>query len=194
VAALVALMVVAGQANVIKSLLEEEEFSLRRVAQGIAAHGFAVVGYGVLFALAETVACLGAGFYATQVAPARPALGWCLSGFCLSAGLAVLLSGVYVLPARIYQSRAKRRVMRASAALAGAHPMATLGLVVLMAGYGIFLATPPGLLLFSTIPLVTLVCCAYELLARHYAEVPVFDENDHYLNRGFNDFLFPWKG
>lgn len=193
-AALLGALMMAGQACSIIALLEDEEFSLRRVAQGVVAHGPALIGFTVIFASAQTIIGLGAWFYATQVASVRPAVGLFLSGFCLSAGLAVLLSGIYVLPARINQRGSALRAWRTSAALAGKHPVLTLGLVVLMVVYGALMITPPGLLLFSTMPLVALVCCAYELLARHYATVPVFDENDIYLNRGFKDFLFPWKG
>jgi len=193
-AALLGTVATVGQAVLIKALLEDEECSLRRVVQGMAAHGPAWVGFATLFSMAEAVACLGAGFYAIRVTPTQPIVGLFLSGFCLSAGLAVLLSAVYILPALVYQRRPARQALRTSAILAGRHPVVTLGLVTLMAGYGVLLATPPGLVLFSTLPLVTLVCCAYELLARQYATVPVYDEDDHYLNRGFKDFLFPWKG
>jgi hypothetical protein len=193
-AALLGVMAMAGQATLIKSLLEDEEFSLRRGAQGMVAHGPALIGFAVIFALAEAIGGLGAGFYASQVAPTRPTLGLFLSGFCLSVGFAVLLSGLYVLPALVNQRGPALKALRTSAALAAKHPVLTLGLMVLVAGYGALMATPPGVILFSTLPPVTLVCCAYELLARHYATVPVYDEEDLYLNRGFKDFLFPWKG
>ena len=68
---------------------------------------------------------------------------------------------------------------------------------MLVAGLGLLLATLPGLLLFSSLPLVALACSAYELLARHHGAIegdPIFDEDDHYLNRSFKDFLFPWQG
>lgn len=192
--ALMSVVAVAGQASLIKALLEDEEFSLWRVAHGAMEHGPVLIGLAAIFASAEAIAGLGAWFYATQVAPARPVLGLLLCGFCLSAGVAVLLSGVYLLPALVNQRGPALKALRTSAALAGTHPLLTLGLVVLMAGYGALMATPPGLLLFSTLPPVTLACCAYELLARHYAVVPVYDEDDIHLNRGFKDFLFPWKG
>jgi len=44
---------------------------------------------------------------------------------------------------------------------------------------------------------VVLSSCAYEMLHRKYAAgeaAPRKDEDDDYLNRGFRDFLFPWKG
>jgi hypothetical protein len=46
--------------------------------------------------------------------------------------------------------------------------------------------------------LMAIVSSAYELLARTYAArdgaPPVDDAHDDYLNRGFRDLIFPWKG
>jgi hypothetical protein len=72
---------------------------------------------------------------------------------------------------------------------------------------------PVLLACFALAPLVVLQCAAYEMLSRRYAAVeaaraggglapgrhgPVrvdFDDaNDDYLNRGFRDLIFPWKG
>lgn len=192
--ALIGVVALAGQATLIKALLEGEECSLRRVANGMSAHGPALIGLAVTLTSVEAIAGMGTWFYAMQVTPTRPVLGLFLSGFCLSVGLAISFSGTYVLPALVNQRGSALKALRTSAALAGTHWVVTLGLVVMMAGYGAFMATPPGLLLFSTLPPVTLACCAYELLARHYATVPVYDEDDIYLNRGFKDLLFPWKG
>lgn len=194
---------VAGQATLIGALLDGEEFSLRRVVSGAASHGPRALGLALLFAATGAVAGTGFWFYTTQVWPSRPVLGPILAGLCLSAGVAVLLSGVYVLPALVNQRGPARKALRTSLALAGKHPVLTPGLLAMMAGQGLLLVTPPGLLLLSSLPLVALACCAYELLARHYGagrlpgaaeRGPVFDEEDIFLNRGFKDFLFPWKG
>ncbi len=196
-------MAVVGQASLIAALLDGEEFSFRRVISGVVIHGPRALGLAALFALALFVAMLGAWFYANRVMPARPTVGLLLSGLCLSGAVALLLSGVYALPALVNQRGTALRALRTSFMLAGGHPVLTPGLLVLMMAQGLLLATPPGMLLLSTMPLVALVCCAYELLARHHAADegegpgeagPTPDEEDIFLNRGFKDILFPWKG
>lgn len=202
-AALLGVMAVAGQATLIAALLDGEEFSFRRVISGVVAHGPRALGLVALFALAFIVAMLAAWFYANRVMPARPTVGLLLSGLCLSGAVALLMSGVYALPALANQRGTAFRALRTSFVLAGRHPVLTPGLMVLMLAQGLLLATPPGMLLLSTMPLVALACCAYELLARHHAANegaapgeagPTPDEEDIFLNRGFKDILFPWKG
>jgi hypothetical protein len=202
-AALLGVLAVAGQATLIVALLDGEDFSFRRVIFGVVAHGPRALGLAALFALALFIAILAARFYANRVLPVRPSVGLLLSGLCLSGGAALLLSGVYVLPALVNQRGTALRALRTSLVLAGRHPVLTPGLLVLMLAQGLLLATPPGVMLLSTMPLVALVCCAYELLARHHAASeggapgdtgPTPDEEDIFLNRGFKDILFPWKG
>ncbi len=202
-AVLLGVMAVAGQATLIAALLDGEEFSFRRVISGVVAHGPRALGLAALFALALFVAMLAAWFYANQVVPARPTVGLLLSGLCMSGAVALLLSSLYALPALVNQRGTALRALRTSFVLAGRHPVLTPGLLVLMLAEGLLLATPPGMLLLSTMPLVALACCAYELLARHHAANegdapgearPMPDEEDIFLNRGFKDILFPWKG
>lgn len=203
VAALLGLLAVVGQATLIVALLEEEEFSLRRVWKGVVAHGPKALVLATLFAAAAAVSSTGAWFYLAHVWPYRPLIGSLLAGFCLSAGLAVLLAGVYVLPALVNQRGTALKSLRTSVMLAGKHPVLTPSLLLVMVGQGLLLATPPGLVLLSSLPLVALTCSAYELLSRHHGAAgtsgavgvgPVFDEDDIFLNRGFKDLLFPWKG
>ena len=202
-ATLLGALAVAGQATLFAALLNGEEFSFRRVISGVVAHGPRVVGLAALCAMAFSGALLAAWFYANRLPPARPTVGLLLSGLCLSGAVALLMSCVYVLPALVNQRGTALRALRTSFVLAGRHPVLTPGLLVLMLAQGLLLATPPGMLLLSTMPLVALACCAYELLARHHAANegaapgeagPTPDEEDIFLNRGFKDILFPWKG
>lgn len=196
-------VLVAGEATLIAALINEEECSYRHVVVGMANHGLSALGIATVLAALVGVTVTGVWFYTAKVLPLWPILGLILSGLCLSGGLAAVLSGVYALPALVYQRGTARRALRTSLVLAGKHPVLTTGLVVLLAAQSLLLATPPGILLLSTWPLVALLCSAYELLARHHAAEqdpdssvhgPVLDKDDIYLNRGFKEFLFPWKG
>lgn len=188
---------VAGQATLIAALIAEEEFSFRRVVTGVVVHGPRALGLAFLIMAAAALTGNGVWFYQTQALPGHPVAGLILTGFCLSAGVAVLMPGFYVIPALINQRASLRAALRTSFLLAARHPVLTTGLLVEAAGLGLLMATPPCLLLFSSLPLVALACSAYELLARHHGAIergPVIDEDDIYLNRGFKDFLFPWQG
>lgn len=196
-AALLAVLVLVGQATVIIALIDGEEFSFRRMVTGVMAFGPRALVLALLIAAALSAPVIAAGFYASRMSPAQPLAGMLLSGLCLSGAVALLMSGIYALPALIHQRGTVIRALRTSFMLAGAHPVLTPGLLLLILVQGLLLATPPGLLLLSTLPLVALVCSAYELLARHHAEIAGGsgpDEDDIYLNRGFKDILFPWKG
>ena len=207
-ALLAASVALAGQANLMVALLSHEDFSLKLVARGIARHGLRAAVLATCYVAAGAVCAVGLWFYATRVTPVRPLAGFVLYGMCLAAGVMLLMSAAYLLPALVFQRGSIVRPVRTSALLMARHPVLTPGLCVLAGAYSAVLATPPGMVLLSTLPLVALSCCAYELLARQYAaenalergEVPAdleaseaLDENDLYLNRGFSDFLFPWK-
>lgn len=190
-------LAVAGQATLFAALINEEEFSLRRALAGVVECGPRALGLASLFSVVGVVVGTAVWFYQSRVVPAHPAAGLLFGGFCLSAGVAVMMPGVYVIPALANQRASLRSVLRTSVLLAVGHPVLTTGLLVELAGLGLLLATPPGLLLFSSLPLVALASSAYALLARHHGAIergPILDEHDIYLNRGFKDFLFPWQG
>lgn len=208
VVVLLVTVAMTGQARLISGLLSGETYSYRCVPHAMILYGGRAILLVALFMVGLLVAGVGVWFYATRVMPAYPAVGYLLVGVCMSAGVAVAMPMVYLLPALVVQRGSALRTARTSVVLAARHPVLTPGLLVVGSAFGVVLSTPPGFLLFSTIPLVALGCSAYELLARQYAveaaladgtwpEVPaninVLDEDDIFLNRGFSDFLFPWK-
>ena len=199
-----AAMAMAGQANLIAALLAEEEFSLRVAWRGIAAFGGKALALCAVYAGSGMSAVLGLWFYWVRVAPERPLAGALLASVCAGTGAVTALSSFYGLPALVHRRGSLTRALHTSLLLAAWHPALTVALVLPSAAYGVVLATPPGLLLLSTLPLVALSCSAYELLDRAYkleealaqgetAPAGTLDEHDVFLNRGFTDLLFPWK-
>lgn len=197
-------LALVGQANLVIALLAEDEFSLRPVWQGIVQFGLGALGLGTVLLAGLGVFGLGTWFYWTQVAPARPWAGVALAALCGGSGSLVLLASLYWWPALVHQQGSAARAARVGFIVVARHPLLTLGLLAVTAGYSLVLSTPPGVLLLSTLPLVVVTCCTYELIARAYAldealakgepaPAGTLDENDIFLNRGFTDLLHPWK-
>lgn len=195
---------IAGQASLVAALVAEEEFALRSYWRGVWAYWAPFLRLAAFFGAAGSVAGLGAWFYLAHVALSRPVAGYALAGICLGTAGLLALSAMFCVPALIHQRGSLRNSMRISLALVAGHPVLALGLLLSVMAWTLVLATPPGMLLLFTWPVVALLSCAYELLARAYAldealargEVPpagTLDEDDIFLNRGFTDLLFPWK-
>lgn len=203
-AALITSVAVAGHACLIAALVSNEEFSYGLVWRGIRLFGFSALLTATVYAIAAGIIAVGVWFYAVHLASTWPLYGMFLAALCCGAGVLLALSSIYVVPALVHQRGSVPRALRVSFALVGRHPVLTPGLLALAAVYAVALLTPPGLLLFSILPLVVLGCSAYELLARAYAAdaalaagdaVPdeALDAYDPFLNRGFSDLLRPWK-
>src|SRR5690606_27747874 len=125
----------------------------------------------------------------------HPLAGMALAQLSAACGLLTLMVAFYAWPALLLQQGGIRGSLRIALALVVGQPFATTGFMATALGYSVLMLTPPGVALVSTLPLVTLACCAYELHARCYGDGPALcDEDDIYLNRGFREFLFPWKG
>ncbi len=212
-------MLAAGMAYMIKEFIDTRDGSLRTFFCGIRRYAWRAARLGALFV--GLVCCLGtsAWFYASRLGVSLPWLGFTLSALALWCLAFVGLSALYVIPALVQKEAGVWATAKLSALLVLDNPLFTIGLGL----YWVFLAglalMPPLLLLFSLAPQVVLLSSAYEMLARKYALAEAAasvaaagaadggegtgpgeimgilkDEDDDYLNRGFRDFLFPWKG
>ncbi|MDX9973114.1 MAG: hypothetical protein RBU21_09000, partial [FCB group bacterium] len=125
-----------------------------------------------------------------------PWLGFGLSALAAWALVFALLTALMVVPALVQKKERALATVKLAAALVLANPFFALGLAVQVLGFTLVavVVTPLLPLLYGSV-VVVLVSSAYEMLARKYAApgAPP-DEDDDYLNRGFRDFLFPWKG
>ena len=150
-------------------------------------------------------------FYAVKLKEAAPWLGYAISAVALWCLIFVGVMSMFVMPALVQKKGTVMATLKLSALLALDNPLFCVGLalqflllasVMVIPLISVFLAGSCGMVLASS---------AYEMLARKYAvaaagadgggrllnrDAPLVfdDENDDYLNRGFRDFLFPWKG
>lgn len=188
------LVLAGGQGHLINTLLTGHSFEYRALGVGIRQFGLplALLGLGVSVAIALCV--LGIWFYGTVLTNRAPLLGLVLAQFCACSAVGLAMTAFYAVPAVLAHRGAVWPAWCIGVKMVLRHPVGSAGSLVLAVMALVVAVTPPGFVLLSTLPLVTLACCTYELYARAYASAAtVGDETDGYLNRGFRDFLYPWK-
>ena len=203
----------AGLAHMAKECIDNHETSLGAFFIGLRRYAWRASRIGLCYVAA--VACLGTStwFYASHFGAALPWLGYGLSALALWALIFALLTALLVMPALVQKNGGVIESLKLSALLVLDNPFFCMGIGLhwaLLAGLAV---VPPVALLFSIAPQVVLVSSAYEILSRKYAAIEAqakteasgsrpkgrmkidwHDDEDDYLNRGFRDFLFPWKG
>lgn len=197
-----------------KELIETKDGSVATFFAGLRRYAGRAVRLGLAYLAA--VACLVSSvwFYAVRLGVTAPWLGYALSGLALWALVFVLLTALLSMPALVQKGAGVMATLRLSALLVVDNPLFCIGLgfhCALLAGLCLI---PPVLILFSIGPMMVLVSSGYEMLSRKYSALESFhamrdtalstsracakidfrDAEDDYLNRGFRDFLFPWKG
>ena len=195
----------AGMAAMVKEFIDTRDGSLRTFFAGLRRFGPRAAALGGVYVLALGCLAFSARFYAGRFGESLPLLGYGLSalaGWCVALGL---LSAVLVAPALVQKDAGLRETVTLCLLLALANPFLCFSLAICcLLWLGLSLA-PPVWLVFSLAPMVVLASSAYEMLARKYAamaapgaagqaKIDFRDQEDDYLNRGFRDFLFPWKG
>ena len=212
----------AGLAHMVKELIDTRDGSIRTMFEGIRLYSRRAVGLGFFYGF--LLSCLGVNvwFYAVKFGSTFLVLAYGISGIALWLLFFCILTGVVVFPTLVQKKSGVFATFRLAALLTldnfflvlvvMLHVLAltVLGAVVfpfLVFGYGAALAVLTG--------------SFYEILSRKYAAIEVLsssssgvklspitkrrftredyetffhDEQDDYLNRGFRDFLFPWKG
>jgi len=183
-----------GQGHLINTLLSGRPLEYRAIGVGIRQFGLplALLGLGAGGSIA--LCGLGIWFYSTVLTDRAPLLGLALAQLCACSVVGLAMTAFYAVPAVLALRGALWPAWRMGAKLVLRHPVGSAGSLVLAVMAMVVAVTPPGFVLLSTLPLVTLACCTYELYARAYAATEtVRDEADGYLNRGFREFLYPWK-
>ena len=199
----------AGLAHMIKVLIDKRDGSIGDMFRGIRMYWRRAAAIGLAYLFGSASLATSAWFYAAKLHGSLPWLGYGISAVALWALVFVLLSALLVMPALVQKKERAVATVKLAALLALANPLFTAGLAVQVVGFTILavVVTPLVPLVYGAV-VVVLVSSAYELLARKYASAgmpggplealggtrPVTDEEDDYLNRGFRDFLFPWKG
>jgi uncharacterized membrane protein YesL len=204
----------AGLGHMVKELIETRDGSLSTFFTGMRLYAAraAVLGLGYCAAIACLV--VSAWFYAYRLQDSAPWLGYGLSALAVWALVFVLLTLPLALPALVQKKGGPLATARLAAMLVIDNPLLAFGLLVQVAAItALALAIPPVFVFLYGGMLATVTGSAYELLARKYTPPPAPDPakkrhlammtgekedsdpdaQDDYLNRGFRDFLFPWK-
>lgn len=197
-----------GLAHLIKVLIDERDGSIGDFFGGIRQYAPRAVALGMLFVFAAASLSTSTWFYAAKLRDAAPWLGYAISGFALWCLLFAALVALFILPALVQKKGGLWETLKLAAVLVLDNPLFSLGLAFqVLALTALCLAIFPLFLFIYGPTVAALTGSAYEMLARKYAakaaetgtappnqHVYPDDEEDDYLNRGFRDFLFPWKG
>lgn len=197
----------AGLAHLIKVLIDERDGSIGDFFRGIRRYALPAIAIGILFVFGMASLGTSTWFYAAKLRDTAPWLGYAISGIALWCLLFAALMALLVLPTLVQKKAGLGETLKLTALLVLDNPLFSLGLAVqVLALTALCLAIFPLFIFVYGPALAALTGSAYEMLARKYAlkaaesgavpEPPAVlaDEEDDYLNRGFRDFLFPWKG
>ena len=214
----------AGLAHMAKELIDTRDGSLRDLFAGIRLYWRRAIGVGFSFVLATVTLSVSVWFYATKLRDVAPWVGYAISGLALWCLAFVMLMAMLVLPALVQKKAPLVATLKLSALLVVDNPLFCIGLAIQFIALAGLSLIPPVFFLFSGSLAMVLASSAYEELARKYARLgaakrgedtagaelglgkahlrgpsrqdPLLadEEEDDYLNRGFRDFLFPWKG
>ncbi|MBI4558625.1 MAG: hypothetical protein HY706_13680 [Candidatus Hydrogenedentes bacterium] len=210
----------AGLAHMAKILIETRDGAVRDLFTGMRLYWRRAAGLGLLGLL--TAACLltSTWFYLAKLGGPIAWLGYILSALALWVLLFVLLMGLFLLPCLVQKRAGIVETIRVTALLVLDNPLYSLGLAIqCVALTALTMVLLPLFFFFYGSAATVTVSSAYEMLSRKYARLQyqaetgttlsptahirvvggsgtaIVDETqDDYLNRGFRDFLFPWKG
>ncbi len=201
-------MACAGMAHFMKILIEKRDAALSDFFWGLRRYALRAVGVAVVFLAALACLTTSAWFYAAQLGATLPWLGYALSALALWCLIFTGMASLLVMPALVQKNAGVFAAWKVCMLLVLDNPLFCVGLMVYMLFCGAFCMLPPIFMCFSIAPMMALSASAYEMLSRKYAAVAAVrasgaaaktvnidfgDAEDDYLNRGFRDFLFPWK-
>ena len=193
----------AGICELIKELLDTRDGSLATFWKGIRQHGLKSMAIGFIYLIAITCLTTSIAFYAWKLHDTMPLLGYGLSALSFWCLIFVLLSAQYALPALIQKKGGVAETIKLSAVLVLDNPFMSIGLALnLVTVTVLVILIPPAFFFIYGSVTCVLSMSSYEILTRKYGrenpDEPIdhkkMDEQNDYLNRGFRDFLFPWKG
>ncbi len=199
----------AALAHMLKELIDTRDGSVSTFFSGVKRYFWRASGLGLVYLAAAC--CLGTSvwFYPIRLGDTLPWLGYALSAAALWCLVFAGLTALLVFPALVQKNGGVWGTVKLSALLVLDNPVFALGLAINALIWAAFSLLPPVFMFLSMAPLMTLVSSGYEMLSRKYAvldarraagadptklAIDYNDEMDDYLNRGFRDFLFPWKG
>jgi hypothetical protein len=191
----------AGLAHMAKILIETHDGSIGDMFRGIRLYAGRAVVIGLVYLFGIVSLAISTWFYAAKLQDSVPWLGYGISALAAWALVFAAISALLVMPALVQKKGGALASVKLAALLVLANPLFAAGLAVQVLGVTVLaLVVTPLMPLLYGAAVVVMASSAYEMLARRYAAntpgapQPPRDEDDDYLNRGFRDFLFPWKG
>ncbi|MBI5091227.1 MAG: hypothetical protein HZB26_02155 [Candidatus Hydrogenedentes bacterium] len=206
----------AGIAYMAKVLIETRDGSLADFWTGIRRFWGRAICIGLLFTLITCSLATSVWFYAHTLGQSLSWLGYGVSGLAAWCLIFELLVSLLVIPALVQKNGRLIETVKLASLLVLDNPLFAAGLAGQILALSALLIIPPVFFLLYGAMVVVLASSAYEMLARKYAAIEmqhtaevqgvtattaraktaavVDDAQDDYLNRGFRDFLFPWKG
>lgn len=191
----------AALGHTARTLIETHEADLQTITSGFRQYFLPGALVGLLLNAAIAASLAGAWYYLLVLARPTPSYAYALAALCLWCGAFAATIQFHALPALAQQRAGIRAALHTGLLLSADNPLTTAALLLNFLGLTALATLPPAYVCFSLAPMATLQAAAYEILARYYA-APIVDgrrapdyrdAEDDYLNRGFRDFLFPWK-
>ncbi len=202
-----------GIAHMVKVLIDKRDGSLGDAFRGVRLYGRRAAGAGLVYLGLVVSLGVSVWFYAYMLRERAPWLGFAISAAAFWALVFVCLSALYAMPGLVQKREGVLATLRLSALLVLDNPLFTLGVAAQIAALTLLaIAVPPVLFFLYGGAIMAVAGSAYEMLSRKYENAIATreagagvgkpaqdakedpDQNDDYLNRGFRDFLFPWKG
>jgi len=185
----------AGLAHLAKTLVDERDGAFGDFLGGCRLYWPRAAALGALQLLVFLLLATSVWFYASMVGRSVPWLGYAISGFALWCLLFACATALLLMPSLVQKKDGVLATLKLSALLVLDNPLFCLGLMLQAAAAGLVsVVVTPVLFFIYPAAVMTLATCAYEQLAVKYDGEVRNEEEDDYLNRGFRDFLFPWKG
>jgi hypothetical protein len=187
----------AGLAHMVKELIDTHDGSFGDLFRGIRIYWRRAAAIGLIYLFGSVSLATSAWFYAAKLHNGLAWIGYGLSALAAWGLAFALVSSLLAMPALVQKKEGVAATLKLTAVLVLANPFFAAGLALQVLGFTVLaVVMTPLLPLIYGAEVTVLASSAYELLARKYAaqgQAPK-DEDDDYLNRGFRDFLFPWKG
>jgi len=205
----------AGLAHLTKSLIETRDGTVSDFWVGVRRYWGRAAGLGLLFTLATCSLATSVWFYAQTLGKSVSWLGYGISGLAAWCLILELLVSLLAIPALVQKNSGLVETVKLAGLLVLDNPLFVAGLAGQILALSAMIILPPVFFLAYGSVVVVLATSAYEMLARKYAAIDARklaesagtplpmagkaeqikeDAQDDYLNRGFRDFLFPWKG
>lgn len=203
-------VLLAGIAHMVKVLIDARDGSVADTFRGIRLYWRRAIGVGLAYVAALICLPTSVWFYANKLGEAAPWVGYGLSAVALWLLAFAGLSAMFAFPALVQKRGSVGETLKLSGLLVLDNPLFAIGLALqVLAFTAVAIILTPVLFFLYGGMLMALVSSAYEMLSRKYALIEAKNETaqggertpavpddseDDYLNRGFRDFLFPWKG